>query len=500
MSLSDKKISQENGDLLESGGSVTKSEGAFSIDGEEAIDTVAEKKLLWKLDLIMLPMFTLIYALNFIDRTAIGNAKIAGLEKDLKMKGFNFNIALTIFYVCYFISDLPANLLMKKFGSIWIAITVVAFGAVSLGSAFIHNYTQLIITRVLLGIAEGGTLSALVYLLARYYRRHELVLRTGIFFGLAPTLAGAFGGLLASGLLKLDNFGIVKSWRKIFFVEGIITLGVGIILLFVTPGDPLTTRMLNKKERELAIARLNADAIVKTDGKVEPTTWKLVLRSCNIWTMVCAIAFMSINISFQGLALFLPTVVNSLGKFTVVKAQLRTVPPYLCAAVWTMGVVFWSFRSKRRWLPIMTSMTLQTVGYIVALSTKNPHARYGACFLAIIGGVPCGPLFLIWGTDNAAPHTMRATTTAVIPAIGAFGSIIAVWTYLPKDAPNFHKGNSINLAAAILVLFLAGGGALYLKNENDKRDRGERDDRLIGLTEEEIKDLGYRHPKFRYQL
>lgn len=93
MSLSDKekKISQENGDLLESGGSVTKSEGAFSIDGEEAIDTVAEKKLLFKLDMIMLPMFTLICkfrlvciqnfppltiihadACNFIDRTAIG--------------------------------------------------------------------------------------------------------------------------------------------------------------------------------------------------------------------------------------------------------------------------------------------------------------------------------------------------------------------------------------------------------------------------------------------
>lgn len=119
------------------------------------------------------------------------------------------------------------------------------------------------------------------------------------------------GGLLASGLLKLDNFGVVKSWRKIFFVEGIITLGVGLILLVAIPGDPLTTRMFNKRERELHVARVNADAIVKVDGKVEPTTWKLVLRSCNIWTMVCAIAFMSINISFQGLALFLPTVVNS---------------------------------------------------------------------------------------------------------------------------------------------------------------------------------------------
>ncbi|KAF5326743.1 hypothetical protein D9619_004681 [Psilocybe cf. subviscida] len=501
MSLSDKKTDIElHDDVLESGGSLTKSGASLSLDVEDDIDPIAERRLLRKLDMIMLPMFTIIFGLNFIDRTSVGNAKIAGLERDLGMKGTDFNIALTVFYVFYSISDIPANLILKKFGSIWIAITVTAFGAITIGSAFIHTYTHMLITRVFLGIAEGGTLAALVYLLSRYYRRHELVLRTGIFFGLAPTLAGAFGGLLASGLLKLDNFGQVKSWRKIFFVEGVITFGVGLILFFITPGDPLTTRMLNEKERALAIARLNADAIVKTDGEMEPTTLKRVLRSFNIWTTVCAVSMMLVAISFQGLALFLPTVVNTLGKFTVTKAQLRTVPPYLCAAVWAMGIVFWSFKIKKRSIPILTSMSVQVIGYIIALSTRNPHARYGGCFLAIMGGVPCGSLFLAWGTDNAAPATMRATTTAIIPAFSGIGSIIAVWTYLPKDAPNFRKGNTVNLAASIVILVLAAGGAVYLKLENDKRDRGERDHRLDGLSEEEIKDLGYRHPRFRYQL
>lgn len=82
-------------------------------------------------------------------------------------------------------------------------------------------------------------------------------------------------------------------------------------MLVAIPGDPLTTRMLNEDERKLVIARMNADAVVKTDWKVEPTTWRLVVRSCNIWTMVCAIGFLAVNVSFQGLALFLPTVVNS---------------------------------------------------------------------------------------------------------------------------------------------------------------------------------------------
>ncbi|KAF9484537.1 MFS general substrate transporter [Pholiota conissans] len=500
--MTEEKNNVKADDLLESGRSITKSEANSSSDASDAsdIDPVAEAKLVRKLDIIMLPLFTLIYALNFIDRTAIGNAKIAGLEKDLGMKGFDLNIALTVFYICYFISDIPANLIMKRVGSVWIAFLTFAFGIVSFGSAFIHNYNQMIVTRVFLGLAEGGSLSALVYLLARYYRRKELVLRTGLFFGLAPSIAGAFGGLLASGLLSLDNFGVVKSWRKIFFVEGIITTGIGLILFFIIPDDPLTTKIFSPAERELAIARMNADAVFKNDGKKEATTLKLFLQSFNLWTLVCAVGFTFINISFQGLSLFLPTVVNSLGKYTVVQAQLRTVPPFVVAGVWVVVIITWSFKMKQRAIPIMTSVLLQVAGYAITIATKNPHARYAACFLCVVGGTPCGPLFLIWGTDNAAPDTMKAMATAIIPGMGALGSLIAVWTYLPKDAPNFHKGNSLNLATGTLVVLLAVFGAFYLRWENAKRERGERDYRLEGKTEEEIRDLGYLHPKFRYQV
>lgn len=76
----------------------------------------------------------------------------------------------------------------------------------------------------------------------------------------------------------------------------------------------------------------------------------------------------------------------------------------------------------------------------------------------------------------------------------------SVWTYLPNDAPNYHKGNSINLAAAVAVIVFTSIGMYYLHHENKKRDHGGRDYRLEGKTDEEIRDLGYRHPNFRYQL
>ncbi|KAF5343364.1 hypothetical protein D9756_011621 [Leucocoprinus leucothites] len=169
------------------------------------IDPAAEKKLLRKLDFTLLPLFWLIYCANFIDRTAIGNARIAGLEKDLGMEGFDFNIALTAFYLSqYIVVEVPSNLVLKRIGSIWIAYLVIAFGAVSLGSAFMRTYAELIVDKNITGHRRSGTLAGLVYTLARFYRRKELVIRMGYFLGLSGSFAGAFGGLLASGLLAVE--------------------------------------------------------------------------------------------------------------------------------------------------------------------------------------------------------------------------------------------------------------------------------------------------------
>ncbi|KAK0501584.1 MFS general substrate transporter [Armillaria luteobubalina] len=429
-------------------------------DVEYVIDPKAEKRLLRKLDWILLPMFTLIW-----------NAKIAGIEKDLNMHGFDFNIALTVFYIFYIAAEVPSNLALKHFGSAWLAGLVTAFGVVSIGTAFVKSYAGLIATRVFLGIAEGGTLSGLTYILSRYYRRSELVLRLGIFFG-------AFGGLLAS------DIGTVASWRKIFLVEVIL------------PTDPQYTRMLKPEERILALARIDADQTTRAGGRREKTTWKLVWRAFNFNTAVCSICYLMINISFQGLSLFMPTVIAT----PTVQSQLRTVPPYVLGAVWILFNAYYCYRKNQRAIPILFSTLLIVLGYAMAVGTKNSHARYAACFLAIAGGSTVGPVLLTWGTNNAAPDTIRAVATALIPGIGALGSIIAVWTYLPSDAPDYHKGNTLNLATNSATVVLVVIGALYIRWENAKRERGERDYRLEGKSLEEIEQLGYLHPKFRYQV
>jgi len=463
-------------------------------------DLEAERRLLRKLDWRLLPLFTLLYCTNFVDRTAIGNAKIAGLEKDLHMQGYDFNIALTIFYVFYIAADIPSNLALKHFGSIWMALMIICFGLVAIGTAFVKSYAGLIVSRVFLGIFEGGTLSGLTYILSRYYRRSEFVLRVGIFFGLAPTLSGAFGGLLASGLLSVKDFGTIHSWRKLFLIEGIITTGIGLLCIFIIPTDPQHTKMFSPEERELALARIDADQTVRTYGKKERTTLKLVLRAFNFNTTICTLCYIMLNISFQGLSLFMPTIVASLGHFTTVQAQLRTVPPFMVGAVWALINVYASFRYKQRAPAVIVSVLLSVAGYGIAVGTRETHARYAACFLSVAGASPSAPVLLAWGTDNAAPDTMRAVTTAIIPGFGAIGAVIAVWTYLPTDAPAYQKGSSLNLATSCMVCVLVFIGAIYVRWENAKRERGERDYRLQNKTPEEIETLGSLHPRFRYQV
>ncbi|TFK29612.1 MFS general substrate transporter [Coprinopsis marcescibilis] len=451
------------------------SKGFKENDGSPSyeIDPEAERKLVRKLDWILLPLFTLIC-----------------LEKDLGMQGYDFNIAMTVFYTFYIAADIPSNLILKRYGSIWLAILIIGFGLVALASAFVTSFTGLLVTRVFLGITEGGTLPGLVYILARYYKRKELVLRIGIFFGLSPSLSGAY---FLRGRLITENISLNR-------MKGVVTTVVGIVLLFTMPGDPSTTRMLTEEERKLAIARLDADQAVKNQGRKEKTTWRLVGRSFNFTTVACTVCFLMLNLSFQGLSIFLPTIINSLGKYSTVQVQLRTVPPYLVSAVWSVVNAYASFRYQNRFLAIISSVLLMVIGYAISVATTDPHARYAACFLMVAGGGPSGPMFLTWGTENAAPDTMRAVASAAIPGIGAIGALISVWTYVPADAPNYYRGNSANLATSSTICILSLGLAFYLHRENQKRARGERDYRLENKTPEELEQLGCRHPQFKYQI
>lgn len=182
-------------------------------------DPILDARVNRKFDAHILPYLFGIWLFSFIDRSNIGNARIAGLTTDLNIStGTSFNVALLVFYIPYILVDVPSNLLVKKFrAGVYLPSLITAWGIVCLCMGFITSFAGLIVCRLLLGLFEGGILGGVIIYLAIFYRRHDMMLRNGLFYCAAP-LSGAFGGLLASGLARIE-VGEYRRWPWIFFGE-----------------------------------------------------------------------------------------------------------------------------------------------------------------------------------------------------------------------------------------------------------------------------------------
>ena len=197
------------------------------------IDPEAEKKLLRKLDLRVVPVLWFLYMLAFLDRTNIGtlrmetcckmhhrsnapppgNAAIQGMTKDLNMKGNDYNVALFIFFVPYILFEVPSNIIIKRVSpSTWLSGIMFCWGVVTIGQGLVKTNGGLQAMRFLLGFFESGFFPGCTYLISMYYKRYELQWRFNIFFT-GSILAGAFSGLLAYAISHMDGIQGYAGWR-----------------------------------------------------------------------------------------------------------------------------------------------------------------------------------------------------------------------------------------------------------------------------------------------
>lgn len=275
-------------DRLENGSS-----GEYDELGVVCPPHTTEKKIMRRIDLHVLPFISLLYLLAFLDRVNIANAKSFGLTTDLGLGGVEYNTILTIFFVpcklpflfilfsfyifhvvdccslrgCLTIYtdvffEIPSNILLKKLSPrIWLSICGIGFGLVMIFQGLTQNYSGILATRFFLGLFECGMFPGCFYLLGMWYKRGEAQKRFTFFF-CSTSLAGAFGGLLASAIGKSKSISSSSSsspetaglgsltlltvcivnglrgyngWRWIFIIEGAITFIICIGFLFVFP-------------------------------------------------------------------------------------------------------------------------------------------------------------------------------------------------------------------------------------------------------------------------
>jgi len=346
---------------------------------------------------------------------------------------------------------------------------------------------------------EAGMMPGIAYYLSRWYRRSELAFRLSLYIVMAP-LAGAFGGLLASGILKLSHFGGLKTWRMIFAIEGIITIALSIISYFTLTDRPATAKWLSQEEKDLAIARVKSERLASTEVLDKIDTPKVLRGIFSPVTLSTAFIFLLNNITVQGLAFFAPTVVKTIYPHnSAVYQQLKTVPPYVVGAFFTVLLPFLSWRFDRRIIFFIASAPLTMIGYIIFLATTEPHTRYGATFLIASGAFSFGALCNAQVAANVVSDTARSAAIGTNVMFGNIGGLISTWSFLPFDSPNYHIGNGLNLATNTAVLLTSCALMAWMIWNNKKRAKVDIDAALAGLDLKQIQDLDWRHPGFRWR-
>ncbi|KAL8715207.1 MAG: hypothetical protein Q9220_001165 [cf. Caloplaca sp. 1 TL-2023] len=440
---------------------------------------VKDRALLRKLDLRLLPALTLLYLLSFLDRSNAGNEYLTGL---------------TLYFIGYVLFEIPCNIVLKLTSPrLWLPTLTLAWGVVATLLGVVQNKGGFYAARFFLGMTESGLFPGVVFYLSMWYRREEQHFRISLFFS-AASLAGAFGGALAWGIAHMNGVGGLSGWRWIFILEGLLTIVVSLSAYFFIFNYPATASFLSEDERARVYDRLKASNDATRD---EAFSWKnvsLALRDPKVW--LYGLGFHTMSLPLYTLSLFLPTIIKALG-YTAAQAQLLTVPPYSVATILTLTVAIASEKTKIRAPFIMGTSSLAVVGYIILLTNTKPGVAYFGTILAAAGIYPSVAIVLSWPANNVSGQTKRATANAMQISIGNLGAVLGTQLYRSNDVPRFFLGHSFALGYLCMNVVVVGTLWMVLKKENARRDRGERDDRLVNIDEDEW--LGDEDPRWRFQ-
>ncbi|WFD29476.1 hypothetical protein MSPP1_000485 [Malassezia sp. CBS 17886] len=496
-----------------------------------------ERRVRLKIDVQIVPLCLLLYFLSFLDRTNIGQARLSGLAEQLHLTDHDYNIALTVLYPPYIALEVPANLLLKRVGPrLWIPGLVVAWGIVSTLQGIVKTRNGLLINRAFLGAAEAGILPGIAVYLTFFYKPRELQLRQAVFFT-GASLSGAFSGLLAAAISKMDGMRGLAGWSWIFILEGVFTIVVGLVCLVLLPNNIEKCWWLSPLERRIATERLHADsnryrpravlhegagdtgaaeraaserkeAVVDTDleqdassdtmrahdGKPVRLWLRDTLRTfCDTHLLLlCAIGFCCATPVYS-ISYFSPTIVKSMHDYSNVRAQLMSCPPFAVAFVYGVAMAFVSDLLQLRVVTALPGMVLSVVGFAMTYASANPNVRYGGVFVLTAGAFSLPPVLFAWIANNTAGYYKRATGLALLIVFTNCGGLASTWLFNTSEGPLFKRGLVTNMALSALGALLVIALDLLIFRERRLRAQGVRDHRVHGLR----KDMNWSHGAIR---
>ncbi|KAK4936882.1 hypothetical protein LTR10_022339 [Elasticomyces elasticus] len=457
---------------------------------EPQIDPAKEKILLAKLDLFFVPIIMLVYLSCFLDRSNIGNVKVAGMPEDIGASNQQFSTAVSIFYATYVTFETPFAISLKKLTPRVLLTTLsVVWSLTTIFSGFIHSVGGLYASRLVLGACEAGLFPSLTLYITMIWRREEQAKRVAYLFS-CTALSGAFGGLLAYALLQMDGVAGYAGWRWVYIIEGLFSMLIAVAVWFGLPTNPAEAWFLSDEQKHMMRIRdqqriqyMGSDELDWQEVRIAFQDPKLYLSG--------AIQFCQ-DILLYGFSTFLPAILKA-AKYNTLQSNYLTIPVYVFGAIAFLAAAVASDRLMIRSPFILFANIFGIVGYIVLLTVSTDGVRYFATFLCAVA-VYNGPgMNVTWINVNVAPHYRRATTIGFQQTIANTAGIVAGQIY--RTSP-YKLGHSFSLGALCLAQVLIVVKMFYIRWWNTRKEkiaRGEIPDTRKYKT-------GDRELDFKYHL
>jgi len=367
-------------------------------------------KVFWRI----MPFLMLCYVIAYLDRVNVGFAKLQ-MSVDLGFSETVFGLGAGVFFLGYFLFEVPSNILMHKVGArVWIARIMITWGILSAGFMYVETPTQFYVLRFLLGLAEAGFYPGIILYLTYWYPSHRRAKVIAVFMSGIP-VAGILGNPLSGWIMDAFHGTTgMHGWQWMFVIEAIPAVLIGLATLAYLDNGIAKAKWLSADEKKLLEDEITADQ----HGKESIRSFSDIVGDKRVWLM-CLIYFCFVMGQY-GLTLWMPTLVKATGVTGNLHIGLLSAIPFGCAIV-AMNLIGRSAdaRRERRWHLIVPAM-MGAVGFVgAALFADNTAISIASLSLAAAGVLTCAPLF--WSLPTA--FLSGAAAAVGIAAINSVGNL-----------------------------------------------------------------------------
>ncbi|KVH35256.1 MFS transporter permease [Burkholderia cepacia] len=416
-------------------------------NGTHSIEQSVTRKFIWRI----VPFLTVCYVFAILDRNNVGLAALQ-MNQDLGLSRSAFGWGSSLFFIAYFLFEIPSNILLQKFGArIWLARIMISWGLIATAMALVRGPVSYGIARFVLGAAEAGffpgVLLYLTFWLPAAYRARVIAL-----FMVAIPLSGFFGSQISGWLLSLDGLQGLRGWHWLFVAEGLPVFVFGIVCLFLLTDRPEHATWLTAAEKAWLASRLQAERDTARPI-AEVSTWQL-LRNRQVWglTLACAAALAAGSV----LGVWQPQLIKSHGLTDLETGLLNSIPYGIASVL----MVIWGWSSdrngERRW-HACTALLLIALGFGLAGLAGNLATILTLLSCVLIGAYSFKAPFWALSLELLTPR-VAAVGLAGINAVGTLAGGLMVNVY----GMILDRTGSTNLAMMPTAIMGLAGGIVIL--------------------------------------